>query len=279
MMVLSGAMFPFDKLNRKVGSVEKVPVIAEIMPTRWTYEALMVSQFKDNSYSTQEFNTKGETYYTLQKKISQAEFNKMYRIPELKKATTDPNKLPLLRNELAKMTSVNGGFRYMDDLTPEKFNSIIADSARVYLDKQYVFFNQISNSTTDLIDKFINYDQNKSKLKKLRDDYFNSSLKDIVTKPYERKKILFYKKTIVQNVDPVYLDPVKRGFLGFRTHFYAPCKYIFGVKVDTFTFNICLVLLSTILLYLLLYFELLAKLVMFIERFKLRKRFFKDLVS
>ena len=52
MMVLSGAMFPFDKLNRKIGNVEKVPLIAELMPTRWTYEALIVSQFKDNRYST-----------------------------------------------------------------------------------------------------------------------------------------------------------------------------------------------------------------------------------
>ena len=44
MMVLSGAMFPFDKLNRKIGNVEKVPVIAELIPTRWTYEALMVKR-------------------------------------------------------------------------------------------------------------------------------------------------------------------------------------------------------------------------------------------
>ena len=51
MMVLSGAMFSFDKLNRKIGNVDKVPLIAEIMPTRWTYEALIVSQFKDNKYS------------------------------------------------------------------------------------------------------------------------------------------------------------------------------------------------------------------------------------
>ncbi|MGD0340546.1 MAG: ATP-binding cassette domain-containing protein, partial [Bacteroidales bacterium] len=51
MMVLSGAMFPFDKLNRKIGSVDKVPLIAELIPTRWTYEALMVSQFKDNRYN------------------------------------------------------------------------------------------------------------------------------------------------------------------------------------------------------------------------------------
>ncbi len=50
MMVLSGAMFPFDKLNRDVGNIDKVPGIAELMPTRWTYEALMVRQAKGNEY-------------------------------------------------------------------------------------------------------------------------------------------------------------------------------------------------------------------------------------
>ncbi len=62
MMVLSGAMFPFDKLNRKIGNVDKVPLIAELMPTRWTYEALIVSQFKDNKYSQTKFTKQGETY-------------------------------------------------------------------------------------------------------------------------------------------------------------------------------------------------------------------------
>ncbi len=109
MMVLSGAMFPFDKLNRTVGSVEKVPVIAELMPTRWTYEALMVSQFKDNRYSKTKFNALGETYYILEKKISKANFNNVYRIPELRKAINDPERLPLLRNELAKM-NIEYGF-------------------------------------------------------------------------------------------------------------------------------------------------------------------------
>ena len=61
MMVLSGAMFPFDKLNRKIGNVEKVPLIAELMPTRWTYEALIVTQFKDNRYSKVEYDKEKET--------------------------------------------------------------------------------------------------------------------------------------------------------------------------------------------------------------------------
>ncbi|MCX6333076.1 MAG: ATP-binding cassette domain-containing protein [Bacteroidia bacterium] len=304
MMVLSGAMFSFDKLNRKIGSVEKVPVIAELMPTRWTYEALMVSQFKDNRYSTQKYNKHGETFYILQKKISQADFNKVHRLPELRKAldtsiheynsnslnmaiqsdlpkdiNTEYSKLILLKNEIGKMPDLYGfpEFRYLDNLIPSKFNKAVADSLKEYIEKLDVIFSTVSNSASDRKDKF--YILNKTALDKLRDDYYNYKLEEIVKKYYERKKILFYKNTIVQNIDPIYLDPLKRGFLGFRTHFYAPAKYIFGMKIDTFTFNIILVLLSTLALYLMLYYEILAKAVRFIEKFRLRKRLFKNLVT
>ncbi|MCK7541649.1 MAG: hypothetical protein MZV63_67575 [Marinilabiliales bacterium] len=67
-------MFPFDKLNRKIGSVDKVPLIAEAMPTRWAYEALMVRQFTGNEY--------GQRVYPLRQQISIADFNTIYRIPE-----------------------------------------------------------------------------------------------------------------------------------------------------------------------------------------------------
>jgi hypothetical protein len=36
-------MFPFDKLNRKLARADRVPLIADMMPTRGTYEALMVN--------------------------------------------------------------------------------------------------------------------------------------------------------------------------------------------------------------------------------------------
>lgn len=304
MMVLSGAMFPFDKLNRSIGSVEKVPVIAELMPTRWTYEALMVSQFKDNRYSTQEFTQQGETYYTLQKKISQADFNKVHRIPELRKAldasirehmsrpagdendllqdraikSRENSNLALLHNETGKIHELYGlpAFSGYDELTSDKFNLKVADSVKRYIDRMDLIFSAVSNSASDRKDKF--YNLNKEKLDRLRDEYYNYKLEEIVTKYYERKKILFYRNSIVQNVDPIYLDPPDRGLLGFRTHFFAPSKYIFGMKIDTFIFNIALVLLSTALLYLFLYYELVGRAVNFIEKLRLRKRFFRNLV-
>ncbi len=77
MMILSGAMFSFDKLNRTVGRVDKVPFIAELMPTRWTYEALMVEQFKNNKFE--------KTFYLLEKDESRADFKRVYLIPQLQK--------------------------------------------------------------------------------------------------------------------------------------------------------------------------------------------------
>ena len=64
MMILSGAMFSFDKLNRNVSRVDKVPVLAEFMVTKWSYEALMVHQFKDNKFMKQKL-------YEIEKEESQ----------------------------------------------------------------------------------------------------------------------------------------------------------------------------------------------------------------
>ncbi len=297
MMVLSGAMFSFDKLNRKIGNVDKVPLIAEIMPTRWTYEALIVTQFKDNRYSKIEYDKAGETFYMLQKKIREAEFNKVHKIKalrdalettlfeyrsnpknfagnedfQLKKSPGQFSKLQLLKNELSEIVSVYKvpEFNFLSGLTPNEFNPGVADSLTKYLDKLDKVFSKISNSASDIKDRFFNL--NDAKLKKLENDYYNYKLEELVTKPYERKKILVYNNLLVQNTDPIYLDPSKKGFLNFRTHFYAPAKYIFGIKTDTFVFNISLVLLSTVLLYLTLYYELLGRGVRFFENLKFRK--------
>jgi ABC-type multidrug transport system ATPase subunit len=303
MMVLSGAMFSFDKLNRNIGNVEKVPLIAEVMPTRWTYEALMVTQFKDNKYSTVKYDKEGDTYYTLQREISVADFNKVYRIPELRKALEQSveeyrnnhlkterkddkdqenqiifRKLLFLTNELTKLSKINSipEFRYTDNLTPDKFDLTIADSLESYLSTTDKIFSKISNSANFKKDRF--YNLNAGLLISLRNEYYNYKLEEIVTKIYERRKILLYKDRIIQNTDPIYLEPSHNGFFGFRTHFFAPSKYIFGIKTDTFTFNILLVLFSTILLYVALYYELLSKAVTFIEKIRIRKQLFNTLV-
>lgn len=75
MMILSGAMFSFDKLNYRIGRIDKVPFIAEVMVTKWGYEALMVHQFKNNKYTKQ--------FYALERQESMADFKKQHWIPKM----------------------------------------------------------------------------------------------------------------------------------------------------------------------------------------------------
>jgi ABC transport system ATP-binding/permease protein len=286
MMVLSGAMFSFDKLNRNISRVDKVPLIAEIIPTRWTYEALMVSQFKDNRYSTLEYNAKKETFYSIQKKISQADFNNVYRLPELTKVLQNVlldyknpkadrsetlNNVKLIKNETARIAAFSNlpAFRYNDFLEPDKFTPEIADSLSAYIKRAGMYFTEMSNSALDLKDNF--YNLNEERLRRLEKRYYNYKLEEIVTKYYEPDKILRYKNSFIQNTHPVYLDPEKKGFLSFRTHFFAPSKNIFGVRVDTFAFNISIIFAGIMFLYIVLYYDLIAGLVKFLMNFKSRK--------
>lgn len=162
------------------------------------------------------------------------------------------------------------GFKYLADLTPGLFNQTVADSLAKYLTGFDRLLNDISNSASEKRDSF--YKLNYTKLNQLERDYYNYKLLELVTKPYERKKILVYKNSLIQNVDPVYLDPYKKSFLNFRTHFYSPSKYIFCKKTDTFIFNISLVLISTVFLYLALYYELPGKAVRFFENIKFKNK-------
>jgi hypothetical protein len=193
--------------------------------------------------------------------------------PQLKKSTPKYSRLQLLNNEFTKMAVIGKvpPFESLNRLTPNEFNPAVADSATKYLNYLYSVFSIISNNATDRREKFSSISLNKKNLPKLENDYYNHKLEEIVTKPYESKKILFYKNSLVQNVDPIYLDPYNKGFFNFRTHFFAPHKYFFGRMVDTFAFNISFVLLSTIFLYLFLYYELLGKAVRFFENLRFRK--------
>jgi ABC transport system ATP-binding/permease protein len=292
MMVLSGAMFSFDKLNRNITRVDKVPLIAEIMPTRWTYEALMVSQFKDNRYSSLLIDGKKETYYSVRKKISEADFNTAYRIPEWNKVIakavselmTPSDKIPvstlrsdigsklrLVRNELKKIENAPGipEFKHSESLYTGFFTPAAGDSLLSWLRRADSIFTATANRENDLKDQF--FRMNSATVRRLEKKYYNYKLEEIVTKYYEPEKILISGDSFIQNTDPVYLDPVKKGLFGFRTHFFAPSKYFFGIKTDTFAFNILFVIMTSVLLYIALYYDLLSRLISFTRRLIIRK--------
>jgi len=279
MMVLSGAMFSFEKLNRTVSSIGKTPWIADLMPTKWTYEALMVHQFKDNRYQ--------KIFYELNKIQSIADFKNVYYLPELEKRLANCEKeytasgkierttddLLLLKNELSVQTHYVPSIAFPDlcKLTKDSLTKEVIHNIHLYLTRlknYYTYlFMMAANKKEDTI-AFLTR-QGSGYLKKLKDDYHNESVEDIVTKVYEKNKILVYRHQIIQNTDPIYLDPPPaENPLNFRAHFMAPVKYFSGRYFDTYIFNIGVVWMYTGILYILLYFKVLKNILSFFEKIK-----------
>lgn len=284
MMVLSGAMFSFEKLNRAVGSFGRVPIIAEFMVTKWGYEALVVHQFKDNDFH--------KTFYNIEKELRNADYKNVYYIQELEKIVSEcieqidgnledektlkkfHNNILVLKNSLFKEVNFMAPaipYRYLDQLTPELINHEALFAAIDYLDELKKHYGMIYQAESQKRDRIISYlkDKNQILYESKRNAFHNESISDLATKKYEKNMILQYKGELVQQNDPIYRDPIPNHKLDFRSHFLAPRKHFLGIYFDTFWFNICFIWIMTITLYITLYFESLKKLIDILGKIKM----------
>ncbi|MBC7390326.1 MAG: hypothetical protein H7329_14005, partial [Opitutaceae bacterium] len=90
---------------------------------------------------------------------------------------------------------------------------------------------------------------------------YNESLSDLVKKLDNKNRIMEYKGKLLQVFDPVFLNPELKGrsALNYRTHLYSPKKPFFGKLFETFTFNICVIWIMTVLFFITLYVNFLKK--------------------
>ena len=54
-MILGGAMFKFENLNKSMGGGHHIPVVSNLMVSKWAYEGIMVAQFSQNKYEKEVF--------------------------------------------------------------------------------------------------------------------------------------------------------------------------------------------------------------------------------
>jgi hypothetical protein len=100
-------------------------------------------------------------------------------------------------------------------------------------------------------------------------DYHNDKLAEFVENNNETVRIIEYQGELIQKIDPIYLDPDTKLV---KAHFYAPRKYFFGQYKSTFWVNTFVIWFMTLLLYLLLYFRGLRKLLDWFENLGLKYR-------
>ncbi|PLX05143.1 MAG: ABC transporter [Marinilabiliales bacterium] len=269
-LLLSGVIVKFDKLHKNVSSFVYVPFVGDMMTSRWAYEALAVAQFKNNKYE--------KHFFDVEQKMSEYGYISGMWLPEIKskinnveknfdnpeKAEENEKDLLLIRNELKRLAGRKdlNGFCCTDEFTMDKFNSKLAKKANNYLDELRSIFSKKTNEyrskkdeiTTSLID---NMEGGKDEYVELMNNNLNYNLRDLLRNRQELNKILEADNRLIQLTDPIFKMPESN--FG-RAHFYSPVKIIGNTKIDTTWFNVMVIWLTTIIMYFVLVFDGLRKL-------------------
>jgi len=276
-MVLTGAMFSFDKINRSIGGGrEKVPVIAEVMPSRWAFEALVVNQFVNNSYEKQ--------FYEIRKLESLFNYKNVYYIPEMrgfvenyraKKMANDSipitkDNIELIYNEIVKENNSPIAqnhkiiFDKVEKINPEDFSTELAGEILIYLDDLQNYYRLNFNNFNEAIDQkisaMVSTPEKQEEYQELYNDYFNTYLSRFARNSMAPLPLVRLDNELIQKIDPIYLDPQDRRLVSFRTHFLAPNKNFLGNLIPTFYFNVLVIWLFTIFAYIVLYYNGLSRL-------------------
>jgi len=275
-LLLGGAMIRFDDLHPSLTRKVYVPAIGDIMTTRWAYEAIAVEQFRSNSYM--------KPYFETEMMISRYDWQSSFLIPELKIKSNEsafaagkPEYSEIYENNLRKLT------RHINDLSMEaetdpwpvmrviEREPFTVDASYIvndYLDSiqkiirsKYLYFTGVKDNITDSLVRMMGQDG----LVSLRNATHNNDLADMVLNRNVQHKLYDTEDRIIQKSDPVLMQP--DSHIG-RAQFYAPYKMIGSLKVNTLWFNMMVVWLMNILLFVTLYFNLLKALMNLMERIK-----------
>ncbi len=272
-LILGGVVVKFDDLHPRLRTHDKVPWVGEIMTSRWGYEALVVHQFKANQYQ--------KHFFDNDQIMRNSEYKNVYLIPTLESKLLDCRKLietgqveelkstlKLLRNELGKELAIVGVSKLPDyqKLTVEAIDNQVIDETLTFLSglKRY-YNNKSSNAEKQRVADIERIKKNlksPNDLNTLRNRYQNETVSDLVTNVRSVDRIVVENDHLVQKIYPIYIMPESDHFFDFRSQFLVASKPLFGGYVDTFIFNALVIWIMSFFLFVLLYFDVLGRLVL-----------------
>ncbi|WP_421920520.1 ATP-binding cassette domain-containing protein [Marinifilum sp.] len=279
-LLLGGAMIKFDDLHYGVTDKVYVPLVGNLMTTRWTYEALAVSQFKDNEFEKHFFN--------YEKGISDASFNNSFLIPKLESILLDCErsvefekdkietkaKFKMLRNEIKRLADGAGlaVFPEVNQLNLTNFNLNVVERTKSFLDQVELHYLGMSSESrykkdfeySGLVDSL-----GRDGVYEFKQKYYNQALADLVLNRNEVSKMIEVDYRLIQKKDPVFMSPNSK--FG-RSHFYSHVKRIGNFYIDTYWFNLAVVWLGTLILFVALWADVLRKMMNYFESIRLVRR-------
>lgn len=279
-LLFSGVVVDFNNLNRSIQSFKYVPLVGDMMTSRWAYESIVITQFRDNPFEKKFFETE------LQ--ISDALYTKAYLIPELNdrldfvKENIDNRKnhdkvvsdLGLLQNEIRKLSLKTDKINpeickelNMQDFSEDTYNSTgkMFEKAEQYYHSVYL---GALMQKDKIYEELVKQKNGKEGLLKYKDRYYNNQLASIVKNDRELQQYFVHWQNVIKLRDPIFTLPTSKNG---RAHFYAPVKRVGDIYIDTLWFDVLVIWLSTGVWFSVLYFDLLFKIFKYFENIRLRR--------
>ena len=269
-LLFSGIIVKFDRLHPLFASEKSVPWIGNVMASRWAYEALAVTQFKENPYERE--------FYAFDQRMKTANWKKDLWLSELRNhldraqaavdghASEEPEmaaSLALLRGELGREERQLAGFHVPElaVLTPEKVNATaiaaIAESLELLTKHYRSVYKEAERAKEQRIAELTATPEARAAYFALLDAHRNDGLADIVTNKNDLRVIVEHDGELIRKSDPVYMEPQGGGLLS--AHFYAPAKLLFGSPISTLAANVLVIWIMTLMLCGALHMELFKK--------------------
>jgi hypothetical protein len=289
MLLLGGAMIKFDDLHKSISKKIYVPIVGDIMVTRWAYEALCVEQFEANKFE--------KPFFDYDMKISQNDWYSSFLIPSLKvkvenclTSVKNPDFKDETEKELKKvsyhlnyLSSVSGIVPgdWINKLNYKTFNESIAIETKSFIDSLKVSFRMKNRAITyekDSLFKKISSRLGEQQFIKMKENNYNENLANFVLNRLATNKIYDADDRLIQKADPIFMAPGSR--FG-RAHFLAPYKQLGNLKIETLVFNMIVVWLMIFILFVTLYYNVLKRFIRFLESLNLPilRKFGRDLLQ
>lgn len=279
-MILSGVLFDFDKLNDLLSTKGKVPLVADLMTSRWAYEAMAVYQFKNNEFQ--------KSYFDYEREEADADFKSAYLADELEKRNHFLlDHLNPANDSIQKRIQIDKQILYTE-LKNEKFTTGLSQNNLIevfvkngytekigneldrYFDAYEKHYQKIYNVNTELVEKKMAfYEANGFDIQQEKNSYYNESLSDLVKNTSTKERIMEYQGNLIQIINPVFQSPKPRYAMDYRAPFFIAEKNLLGTTISTYSFNLLVIWSLTLFFYLALYFEWLRKFVGLFSDFSL----------
>ena len=190
------------------------------------------------------------------------------------------NKLNFHINYLTSVSGIVPG-NWIRNMNYQGFNEFVAGETKILLDSLRTSFRMKSRLLSDEHDTL--YKQilkriGEEKFLNIRAKNYNERLADFVLNNLGSSRIYETDNKFIQKADPIFMAPGSR--FG-RAHFYAPYKQVGNLKIETMIFNMIVVWILILGLFVTLYYNLLKRFIAFLESLKLPilRKFGRELIQ